>query len=98
VAAIGAAGFGLRGLGWLVFGIIERPTGQTAYAAAALAGVTLLVGAIAARSLVAAGRGQFLPGPAAAPPALPAAARIPGAEEARDTARDRVSAASYTTS
>jgi tellurite resistance protein len=55
------AGFALTGLH------IERPAGQTAYAVLALAAVSLLIGAIAARSLVAIARGQFLPGPAATP-------------------------------
>jgi tellurite resistance protein len=42
---------------------IERPAGQTAYSVLVLAAVSLLIGAIAARSLVAIARGQFLPGP-----------------------------------
>jgi tellurite resistance protein len=45
---------------------IERPAGQTVYAVLVLVAVSLLIGAIAARSLVAVTRGQFLPGPAAA--------------------------------
>jgi tellurite resistance protein len=56
------AGFALT---WLH---IERPAAQTAYAVAVVAAVSLLIGAIAVRSLVAVARGQFLPGPAAAPP------------------------------
>jgi hypothetical protein len=40
---------------------IEHPAGETAYAGLALGGVTLLIGAIAAWSLLAIARGQFLP-------------------------------------
>lgn len=85
------AGFALT---WLH---IERPAGQAAYAVLVFAVVSLLIGAIAARSLVAIARGQFLPGPPAAPPSLPTAARVPGAGGARDTARDGVSPDSCTT-
>lgn len=51
------AGFALT---WLH---IERPEGQTAYSVLVLTAVSLLIGAIAARSLAAIARGQFLPGP-----------------------------------
>jgi tellurite resistance protein len=66
------AGFALT---WLH---IERPAGQTAYAVLVFAAASLLIGAIAARSLVAIAHGQFLPGPPAAPPGLRTAARVPG--------------------
>ncbi|MCW2931458.1 MAG: family transporter [Actinomycetia bacterium] len=39
---------------------IERPAGQTAYSVVALTATSLLTGAIAAQSLVAIARGQFL--------------------------------------
>jgi tellurite resistance protein len=51
------AGFALT---WLH---IERPAGQAAYSVLVLAAVSLLIGAITARSLIAIARGQFLPGP-----------------------------------
>jgi tellurite resistance protein len=41
---------------------IEHPAGQRAYAVCVIAAVTLLIGAIAARSLVAMARGCFFPG------------------------------------
>jgi tellurite resistance protein len=58
---------------------IEHPAGETIYAALALVGVTLLVGMIAARSLLAVARGEFLPAVAAVPPPteVPAAAEVP---------------------
>jgi tellurite resistance protein len=61
---------------------IERPPGQRVYAALVLAAVTLLIGAIAVRSLAAVAHGEFLPGPDAAPPVpglgLPSFQRRPG--------------------
>ena len=51
---------------------IEHPAGETVYAALALGGVTLLIGAIAAWSLLAIARGEFLPPVPAVPPATEA--------------------------
>jgi tellurite resistance protein len=69
---------------------IERPAGEVVWAALAAGAVSLLIAAIAARSLVAIGRGQFLPPPrpAAAPvPARGAATLIPRGETAPGSAR-----------
>jgi tellurite resistance protein len=55
------AGLALR---WLQ---IERPPGQAVYAALAAGGVSLLVAAVAARSLLAIWRGDFAPRAQAAP-------------------------------
>jgi tellurite resistance protein len=76
------AGFALT---WLH---IERPAGQAAYSMLVLAAVSLLIGAIAARSLVAIARGQFLPGPDAAPPRPRTAVRVPSRGRARHATRD----------
>jgi tellurite resistance protein len=46
---------------------IERPSGEVVYAALAAGAVSLLIAAIAARSLRAIGRGQFVPLPSPAP-------------------------------
>jgi tellurite resistance protein len=80
-ASSAIAGFALT---WLH---IEHPAGGTVYAVLVAAAVSLLIGAIAARSLVAVARGQFLPGPAAAPPVLRTAARGSryGRSEGHDT-------------
>jgi tellurite resistance protein len=61
------AGLALR---WLP---IERPPGQPVYAALAAGGVSLLVAAVATRSVLAIWRGEFGPGADAAPlaPAVP---------------------------
>lgn len=53
--------FALRWLG------IEQPAGSSAYAWVLVAAVTALIGAIAARTIVAAARGQLLPARDAAP-------------------------------
>jgi tellurite resistance protein len=69
---------------------IERPAGEVVWAALAAGAVSLLIAAIAAHSLVAIGRGQFLPPPrpAAAPvPARGAATLIPQGETAPQSAR-----------
>jgi tellurite resistance protein len=58
------ANMALFGLRWLE---VEHPAGAGAYGWALVAGVTLLIGAIAARTLVAAAQGRLLPRPAAAP-------------------------------
>jgi tellurite resistance protein len=50
---------------------IERPASEVVWAALAGGAVSLLIAAIAARSLVAIGRGQFLPPPRPAPPPVP---------------------------
>jgi tellurite resistance protein len=50
---------------------IERPAGEVVWAALAAGAVSLLIAAIAARSLVAIGRGQFLPPPRPAPAPVP---------------------------
>jgi tellurite resistance protein len=53
----------LFGLRWLE---LERPAGSTAYAWVLVAAITVLVGAIFGRTIVAARRGQLLPKPAIA--------------------------------
>ena len=50
---------------------LERPRGSVSLGAAAVAAVTVLVAAVALRSLVALGRGEFLPGPTPAATAQP---------------------------
>jgi tellurite resistance protein len=50
----------------------ERPAGEVVYAALAAGAVSLLTAAIAARSLLAIARGEFLPQPSAAPTSVPA--------------------------
>lgn len=50
---------------------VERPVGSVSLGAAAVTAVTVLVGAVAARSLVALRRGEFLPGPTPAATAGP---------------------------
>lgn len=50
---------------------IERPSGEVVYAALAAGAVSLLIAAIAARSLLAIGRGQFVPPPSRAPVTAP---------------------------
>jgi tellurite resistance protein len=53
----------LFALRWLE---LEHPSGSTVYAWALVAAVTALIGSIAARTIIAAARGQLLPSPAAA--------------------------------
>lgn len=72
---------------------IERPAGEVVYAALAAGAVSLLTAAIAARSLLAILRGQFLPPPSAAPTTVPAPATAtpirqadPAPENARSVA------------
>jgi tellurite resistance protein len=54
----------LFALRWLE---LEHPPGGGAYAWALVAAITVLVGAIAARTIVAAAHGQLLPSPRGAP-------------------------------
>jgi tellurite resistance protein len=53
----------LFGLRWLE---LEHPAGSSAYAWALVAAVTVLIVSIAARTILAAVRGQLLPSPAVA--------------------------------
>ena len=64
---------------------IEHPPGETAYAALAAGGVSLLVAAIATRSVLAIRRGDFAPGTGAAP-LSPAAPPIPTVQVNRSLA------------
>jgi tellurite resistance protein len=67
----------LFALRWLE---LEHPAGSRAYAWFLIAAATILVGAIATRTILAVARGQFLPSPnGAAPRPSPAAAPAPGA-------------------
>jgi tellurite resistance protein len=58
------ANMALFALRWLE---LERPVGSSAYAWALFAAITVLVGAIAARTIVAVAHGQLLPSPEGAP-------------------------------
>jgi tellurite resistance protein len=58
------ANMALFALRWLE---LERPAGSSAYAWTLFAAITVLVGAIAARTIVAAAHGQLLPSPEGAP-------------------------------
>jgi len=58
------ANMALFALRWLE---LEHPAGGSAYAWVLIAAITVLVGAIAARTIVALAHGQFLPSPARAP-------------------------------
>src|ERR1700722_9294023 len=61
---------------------IEHPAGESAYAAVALGGVTLLIVAIAGRSLLAIAHHEFLP----AVPAIPPETEVPPAGPAPSAA------------
>jgi tellurite resistance protein len=70
------ANMALFGLRWLQ---LEHPAGGSAYAWTLVAAITVLVGAIGARTILAAARGQLLPSPAGGAAALspsPAAALV----------------------
>ena len=48
------------GLEWIAQ---EKPAGATIYASVAIAAITLLIGAIAVRTVISLVRGELLPGP-----------------------------------
>jgi len=68
------ATFGPASLRWLE---LEHPAGGSAYAWVLVAAITALVGAIAARTMLAAARGQLLPSPGGAAAPLPPPAAAP---------------------
>ncbi|MDX6512266.1 MAG: tellurite resistance protein [Gaiellaceae bacterium] len=74
------ANMALFGLRWLE---LEHPSGSSAYAWVFVAAITVLVGSIAARTIVAAARGQLLPSPGGAPAA---ALRAAGSRPLRSAA------------
>jgi tellurite resistance protein len=67
------ANMALFALRWLD---LEHPAGSRAYAWMLVAAITALVGAIAARTILAAARGQLLPSPGGVAAPLPAAAPV----------------------
>ncbi|HWF72231.1 MAG TPA: hypothetical protein VG186_02735 [Solirubrobacteraceae bacterium] len=66
------ANMALFALRWLQ---LEHPAGASAYAWILIAAITVLIGAIGARTIVAARRGKLLPSPAGASAAAPVPAR-----------------------
>jgi tellurite resistance protein len=68
------ANMALFGLRWLE---VDHPAGSAAYAWLLVAAITTLVGSIAARTIVAATRGQLLPSPGGAAALLPSPAAAP---------------------
>jgi tellurite resistance protein len=68
------ANMALFALRWLE---LEHPAGGSAYAWILVGAVTVLVGSIAARTILAAARGQLLPSPGGAAALLPASAAAP---------------------